>query len=168
MATIGIPEVPGHLDQQTQIFLTALRQQVIKLRSSQAPVTTPHNFKVTPQAFGALIQFSRVFGADYYEVLWSNSPNLNGAQIIDIGDSAQWTDNVGQAGVVRWYAVRARLNTGARSPNTPVIKSTTLAAAAGVAPPLPPPPSNIIVIDQTTGQAVPYRISTGAAIRRNL
>lgn len=168
MATVGIPEVPGHLDQQTKDLLLALRTQVIKLRSSQSPLPVPTNFKVTPQAFGNLIQFTRVPVADFYEVLWSATPNFNGAQVIDIGNSAQWTDNVGQVNVTRYYVVRARLNTGARSLNTQVKSGTTLASATGVNPPPPPPPSKIIVIDATTGHAVPYNLDTGTAIRRNL
>jgi hypothetical protein len=168
VATVGIPEVPLHLDQATRDLLNSLRTQVIKLRSSQAPLPAPTNFKVTAQAFGNVIQFTRVPVADYYEILWSASPNLNGAQVIDIGNSAQWTDNVGQAGITRYYTVRARLNTGARSLNTQTVKSTTLAAAAGVAPPLPPPPSKVLVIDQATGHVVPLYLDAGGAVRRNL
>jgi hypothetical protein len=168
MATVGIPEVPLHLDQTTQQFLQALRTQVIKLRSSQAPVAIPSNFKVTAQAFSNTLQFTRVPLADYYEVLWSSSPNMNGAHVVDIGNSAQWTDNVGQTGITRYYAVRARLNTGARSLNTQIAKSTTLPSATGVNPPDPPIPNKILVIDQLTGHAVPLVLDAGAAIRRNL
>lgn len=168
MATVGIPEVPMHLDQSTRDLLIALRTQVIKLRSSQVPLPAPTNFKVTAQAFGNILQWTRVPVADYYEVLWSNTANFNGAQVIDVGNSAQWTDPVGQANVTRYYAVRARLNTGARSLNTPTIKNTTLASTPGVAPPVPPPPSKILVIDQSTGHTVALHLDTGGAIRRNL
>ncbi len=156
-----------NVDSNLRQFLDTMRTQVIKLRSTQSPLPTPTNVRVTPQSFANLIQWTRVPTADFYEVLWSATANVQQANIVDVGNSAQWTDNVGQSAIKRWYWVRARLNTGARSLNSPAVIGTTLASGTGVTPPIPPPPSKIIVIDTQTGNRLPYTLDADY-IRRGL
>lgn len=171
MAPRGIPEVPllkarTIVDQKGQSHLVLeysselrrhlqdMREVVVQLRANQVPPTVPTNVKVTPEAFSNLVQWTRSVNADYYEVLWAPNSNIANAQVVNVGSSAQWTDNVGNSGVTRFYWVRARKNTGAVSNPSNPLSGTTLASNAGVTPPAPPPQSQNQVIDQRTGHIV--------------
>jgi hypothetical protein len=164
----GIPEVPmlptksivdrnGQTHQvmsdtvQLRRWMVDMREQMIALRASQNPPGLPSNLKVTPQAFSNLVQWSRGVDADFHEVLWNTSPTVINATVVNVADSAQWTDNVGQAGVKRYYWVRSHKNTGSRSLEVGPQSGTTLAAGTGVAPPTPPPQGVQQVINQRTG-----------------
>lgn len=158
MTTRGIPEVPMGLEASHHRFLTDIRQQLIDLRQAQAPLAIPTNFRATGQALSVVLQWTRVTNADYYEILWNGTASLAGANIIDAGNASEYTNYIGIVGIKRFYYVRARKNSGARSLESTVTFATTLAAAAGVTPPVPPPPSHIIVTDQTTGHQIPYAL----------
>ena len=177
----GIPEIPlpesktivdkngtNHIIYQFtkahQDALTQLRQAVITLTGNQTIPNPPGNFKVTPQSLSNYIQFTRLSNADYYEVGYALTPSINDPHftIVDIGNSASWTDNVGSSGITKYYWVRARKNGGAVSPWTQAIKATTTVVSAGTAQSIPPPPSNIIVVDQN-GNKLPYRLYKGPA-----
>lgn len=166
-----VPTMPLHQANQNNMrrLLTQFRNNILALRSSLAPINPPTNLKVTAQAFGAKIQWTREPNADGYEVLWNTTASLAGAHVLDVGNSAEWTDNVGQVGITRFYWIRAyRKASGVRSQEAGPKSATTLASGAGVAPPVPPPPSRILVIDQRTGQAVPYLIAAGPGAGRRL
>lgn len=156
MTTRGIREIPVNIDPDLRNFLQDLQQQVKALRSTQTPLPIPSNFKVVPTAFGNILNWTRVVGAEYYNVLWSPTPNMNKATIQGVGDSQQWHDHVGNVGITRYYAIQAKRYTGAGSVLTPVLSGVTLAAATGITPPVPPPASHIVVIDVRTGQQIPY------------
>lgn len=156
MNTRHIPEVPRHLDAATQDLLVAMRETIIQLRNTQAPLSSPTNFKVTPLAFANLLQWTRVINANYYEVLWNTTPNLATANVQGVGDSPSWVDHVGNAGITRYYWVRARKFTGAASVEAGALTGTTLASATGVTPPAPPPAGQIIVVDKSTGHQTYY------------
>src|SRR5258706_7516581 len=97
--TRGIREVPTTIDPkdpQLRQLLVDLREQVITLRKAQAPLQSPTNFKVTPIAFANLIEWTRVTGADYYEILWNTVAQLKTATIQGVADSQRWADNVGK------------------------------------------------------------------------
>lgn len=132
-------------------FLQDLREQVVQLRAKQTLPGNPSNVKVTPQAFGNLVQWTRGTEADYHEVLWNTSPTIINANVVNVADSAQWTDNVGQVGITRFYWVRARKLNGTQSLEIGPGSGTTLAAAVGVAPPTPPVPGRNQVLNQRTG-----------------
>jgi hypothetical protein len=166
--TRGIPEVPllgtrkitdgkgnTHVvladSPQLRSFLTNMREMVLQLRDSQNPPGLPSNLVVTPQAFSNLVQWSRGVDADYHEVLWNTTPTVINATVVNVANSAQWTDNVGQSGVKRYYWVRAHKDTGARSVEVGPIAGTTLAAGSGVAPPKPPPQGVQQVLNTRTG-----------------
>lgn len=144
------------LDPQHRRFLSDLREVVLSLREAQTVPPTPTNLTVTPEAFSNLVQWTRSTGADYSEVLWNTSPTLPGAIVVPVGNAQQWTDNVGQAGVKRWYWVRARKSNGAQSLETPPVAGTTLASGTAVPPPKTPPIGQQQRIDQRTGQRYPY------------
>lgn len=156
MSTRGIPEVPLGLDNDLRRLLVEMRETIIKLRSGQAPLPSPTNFKATSLAFGGLLQWTRVTGADYYEVLWSPTADATQANVKGVGDSAEYLDHIGQIGTKRFYWVRARKFTGGSSSLTGPLNITTLASNVGVPPPPPPPPGQIIVIDQKSGHQVYY------------
>jgi hypothetical protein len=136
--------------------LQDLRQVVVGLRESIVPPTVPTNLQVTAQAFANLVQWTRSINADFYEVLWSSTPNIGAAIIVNVGNSAQWTDPVGQSAITRFYWVRAGKNTGARSEEVGFKSATTLASGTGVTPPKPPPPSQNQALNQRTGRIEPY------------
>lgn len=133
-----------------------MRQVVLSLREAQTPPPTPSNLQVTPEAFGNLIQWTRATTSDYSEVLWNTSPDLKTAIVVFVGNSQTWTDNVGQAGIKRWYWVRAGKNSGARSIESAPIAGTTLASGTAVAPPRVPPAGQQQRINTRTGQREPY------------
>lgn len=146
----GIPEVPlGIKDAALRRHLQDMRECLLEIRSSQAPPNQPSNFKITPQAFGNLIAWTRAVNADFYEVLWNTTPQIKGAVIVSVGNSQQWMDNIGQAAVKRWYWVRSGKNTGARSIEIGPIAGTSLAAGTGVTPPTVPVSHQVPVLDQT-------------------
>lgn len=173
MLTRGIREVPmpsvrtivdkngtshrvAEFTEEHRQFLQDLRETVVQLRSNQAPLPIPTNFKVTPLAFANLLQWTRVTGADYYEVLWNTTANLTTANVQGVGDSASWVDHIGNGAITRFYWVRARKFTGSASSESVALSGTTLASGTGVTPPAPPPSGALIVIDQTTGHQVYY------------
>lgn len=166
MSSQGITEVPTRIDPGDPLFrrmLTELRSTVLELRSGLAPLTNPTNFKGTALSFGVLLQWTRVPNADGYEILWNMSPSLSGATVVDVGNSPQWQDNVGNTNITKFYWVRAyRRSNGIRSAESGPQKVTTLASGTGVNVPIPPPPSSILVVDQNTGHVIPYILATGA------
>ena len=154
MTIRGIPEVPLGLEPQTRRYLQDLRQNLVDLVGQIAPPSAPTNLKVTPQSFSNEVQWTRSIGADYYEVIWNTSASLTGGspQVVNVGDSAQWTDNVGQSGITRFYWVRARKNSGVRSVELGPKSGTTLVSGTGVAPPNPPSQGQEIVTNQTNNR----------------
>lgn len=156
-----IPEVPMLPDASPQLrrFLVDLRNAVQKQMGAITPPGLPANLKVTPEAFGNLIQWSRGTNADWHEVLWNTQPTVNNANVVPVQNAAQWTDNVGQVGVKRWYWVRAvrqtALHAVTRTVEVGPIAGTTLASNAGVNPPTPPPPGFYQVLNQRTGGREP-------------
>lgn len=156
----GIPEVPMGLEQGLRRHLQDMREVVIQLRENMAPPTVPSNLKVTAQAFSNLVQWTRSVNADFFEVLWGTTPNLQQANIVNVGNSAQWVDQVGNVGIQRFYWVRAAKNTGPRSLEAGPQSGTTLASNAGVTPPAPPPPSQEVVKQPQFNRPVPRGFNT--------
>lgn len=152
----GVREVPSNVADSLQLrnFLMDLRQAVVDLHQPRQPMVTPTNFKVTPQAQGNLLQWTRSNG-DFYEVLWNTTPSLNGATSQQVGDSAQWTDQIGNAGTKRYYWVRARRYHGDSSLEAGPVAGTALAAGTNVTPPPPPIPSQNIGQFGPTGHNIP-------------
>jgi hypothetical protein len=177
MTTRGIPEVPmpsirritdkngkthevSEFTEQHRTFLVDIREQILQLRKRQTVPDAPSNFKATGQGFNNLIQFTRSADADYYEVLHALTPSLMDPQlqVTDIGNSAIWTDHLGQPNITKFYWIRARKRTGASSLESGPVKATTVASNVAVPVPPPPPPGNIIVIDRSTGRRLYYTL----------
>lgn len=156
----GIGDIPLDLPVQHYNVMRDMREMILELRGTLAPPATPTNVKVTAQAFSILVQFSRVNDADYYEVRHGISANAGDQSVIvqDIGSSQSWVDNIGNTGVTKTYWVRAAKMTGARSQWSEAHSATTLASNTGTTQPTPPP-ARIVVIDQQTGQRIPYDIA---------
>ena len=148
----GIRQIPIGIDMQTRLVLQDMKAEIERMRSSQAPPDVPSNLKVTPQAFSNLVQWTRSTTADFFEVLWSPTPNLSQATVVNVGNSQQWSDQVGNTGVQRWYWVRSRKNSGSRSLEVGPQKGTTLASNAGVTPPTPPVDGQRRVLNRLTGR----------------
>lgn len=152
----GVPEVPFAIkDPQLRQFLIDMRECVKTLHGTLAPPAVPSNAKVTAQPLGNLVQWTRGISSDYHELLISSTPSTKDAQVVDVGNSASYFDNVGDSGIQRHYWIRSRKFTGARSLNVFAGNGTTLASTATVTPPTPPPASQIQVQNQQTGHIEP-------------
>ena len=158
-----LPEVPLEkgMSQGLRSFLIEVRKSIHQLRgtSASAPPGLPSNVKATPQSFSNLIQWSRGTGADYHEVLWNTVPTIINANVVPVQNAAQWSDNVGQSGVTRYYWVRAvkqvALHAVTRTIEVGPESATTLASGTGVAPPAPPPSGVNQALNQRTGGREP-------------
>lgn len=152
----GLPEVPmGISDPQMRRWAVDMRECVKSLVGTFSPPSPPTNVKVTPQAFGNLIQWTRGLNSDYHEVLIGSTPNIGAAVVQGVGNSAQYFDQVGQVGIKRFYWVRAHKNTGARSPEVATGAATTLASGTGVNPPPAPPATQDPARNTRTGHIDP-------------
>lgn len=162
MTTRGISEVPGNLNNPAlSQHLQDLRQTVLQLRGAQTPPRPVTNLKGTAMPGASLIQWTAT-DADYYELAWNTTPSQKGAQVVESGIGSQYQDNVGDAGVTRWYWVRGRKNTGSLSPWSGPVQVTTAPLGVGVSTPTPPPVGDQIVKDATTGFPVRRGPLTGA------
>lgn len=149
-----IPMEPGMSDQMRRV-LVEMRKAIEQVRGQNAPPGLPSNLKVTPQSFGNKIQWSRGTNADFHEVLWNTVPTVTTAQVIPVSNAAEWTDNVGQSNVKRYYWVRGvkqvALHAVTRTIEVGPIAGTTLASGTGVAPPTPPPSGVNQALNRRTG-----------------
>ncbi len=156
-----LPEVPldKNMSAATRNFLSEVRKSFEQLRGTLAPPALPSNLKVTPQAFGNLIQWSRGTGSDFHEVLWNTVPTIINAHVVPVSNGAQWTDNIGQSNVKRYYFVRGVKQVAphayTRTIEVGPIAGTTLASNAGVAPPAPPVPGVNQALNTRTGGREP-------------
>jgi hypothetical protein len=160
----GVPEVP--LDAPSRDWLVELRQNVVDLRGTLAVPNAPSNFKATALAFAVLLQWTRGQNSDGTQVLWNSTPTLAGANIIDVGGSAQHVDYVGNTAITRFYWVRSydsQAPTSSPSTSSAVgpLSATTLASGVGVTPPAPPPGGGTMAIEPTTGHVVPTNFQRG-------
>lgn len=147
----GIPEIPMGVDRQTRRTLIDMRRVLINLRGQNAPPSNPSNVKVTAQAFGNLVQWTRGLNSDFHEVLWNTTSSIAGAHVVNVGDSAEWKDSIGQSGITKFYWVRAAKANGARSVEIAGGSATTLASNVGVNQPAPPPQSQSQYTNLQTG-----------------
>jgi hypothetical protein len=152
----GIPEVPMDVGSKEEMrrFLSDLRQTVVDLRGSQVPPTPPTNFKATPIGFGVLLQWTRGLHADGTEVLWSLTPTLASAVVIDAGSGHQYVDYTSNT-TKRFYWIRSYDNHApVRSRETGPVNATPLASGTSVAAPTAPPANQGQTRDTTTGRVV--------------
>lgn len=152
----GLPEVPfGIKDPQLRQHLIDMRECVKSLMGRLAPPTTPSNPKVTAMPLGNLVQWTRGINSDFHELLISSTPNVGEAQVIDVGDSAQFFDNVGNKNIKRFYWIRSHKFSGPRSLKVFAGSATTLDSTSLVTPPAPPPSSQMQAENIATGHIEP-------------
>lgn len=139
----GHPGLDGYLSDLDQI----VRPQLSAVPAPQ-PVT---NLKVTPLAGAVLVQFTRS-NATNFRLYMGSSPDQSKASIVDLGTNNQYSDNVGQGGVKRYYWVQA-ITPNALSPSstTGPVSATSLAlgTSAPVTNQAPAEQSFMLVFDAT-------------------
>lgn len=150
----GIREIPNDMPPHWRNVLTDMRQAILDTYGPKQGLIAPTNFVGTPLAQANLVQWTRSNG-DYYEVMWNETADIITAHIVDVGDSGQWHDLVGNAAHTRWYWVRAARFHGEKSTEAGPVKLTTLAAGSNVATPAPPPASTGITINPMSGNLNP-------------
>lgn len=150
----GISEVPNHLDVPTRRFLTQIRNAILKGQESRTPPTNPSNVKVTPIGGGNIIQFSRGSDADNTILYIGTTADFGSAVPVPLGLAVQYTDNVGQGGVTKWYWLKSMRGLLQAPAAVGGYSGATLALGTGVSVPAPPPPSDVPVVDGKTGKTV--------------
>ena len=153
----GVSEVPLHIDPQLRQFLLQVRQQLVSTSGPQKPPAVPSNVTATALPLAILIQWSRGDAGDGHEVLWNTTANAATAHVVDVGNSAQWTDFIGVAGVARFYWVRSYTLAGIRSRESNSVTATSQTTAGAGATPTPPIASQKMVKELATGRLVPER-----------
>lgn len=177
MVTVQVPGKTGApvavtskspIDPQLYQVLSDIREQVLQTRQRLAVPDPPTNFKATAQSLSILLQWTRSGDADYYEVLKAFTPSTSDPhlQVIDVGNSASYADNIGSAAIKTYYWVRARKVTGAASLTMGPQSATTVAPTTGVPQPTPPPASSILVVDTSTGRVIPYVLADPRSYRQ--
>jgi hypothetical protein len=140
---------------QLKSHLMDVYQTVLSLRGAQEPPKAPPNFNATPLPGGNLLQWT-VTDADYYQILWSASPSIAGAQQAFSGQGNQYSDIFGAPNITRWYWIYAWKNNGQRS-TTPAgpLSSVSGVLTTPVTPPTPPTPGVPQVKDPRVNYPVP-------------
>jgi hypothetical protein len=107
-------------------FLSDLKDAIEQQQAvpSPQPVT---NLKATPTSGAIVVSFTRSNAANF-RLYYGSSPDRTKASIVDLGNNNQWTDNVGQGGIKRFYWAQA-ITPNALSPSsiTGPITATSLA-----------------------------------------
>jgi hypothetical protein len=152
--TRGIRPVPIGVEPALRAHLNDMRQVVLKLQGAQEPPGPVVNLAITPLPGGNLLQWTTV-DADYYQILWGNSPDISKATQAFVGPGNQYADIFG-AVATRWYWVWSLKNNGQRSvvPAGPV-SGMSGALVTAVIPPIVPPPGDPLVIDERVGYPIP-------------
>jgi len=149
-----ISEIPSQMDWKT------LRKILVEMRSgihSVAAVTDPprpvKNLTATAMAGSILIMFTRTDG-DNYVLYWNTTPSLNGSTRIELGNRGEYTDNIGDAGIKRYYFVRAKKRNGMESSIVGPVFATSLALNITITPPTRPPAVDEFVRSDEVGYPV--------------
>lgn len=129
---LRLPQVPQVADAGLQQWVNAMHEVVSGLVYPAQVPNAPSGLVVTPIAGGNVIQFTRS-NALSYALYMGHSPDRAAAVQIDLRSSNQFTDNVGSAGVKRYYWVVGLNQNGALS--------SVLGPGSGVTLPLGAPAS---------------------------
>jgi hypothetical protein len=120
-------------------LLQDLRRAVVELQSSSVPPGGVTNLKATAKAGGIIIQFTRSDGDGY--ILYHNTvPEISGAVRIDLGLANEYSDEIGEAAVKKYYWVKAKKGQ-MESPLSSLVTATSLALGTAITFPVPPPAS---------------------------
>lgn len=147
----AIGEVPHDLPVHHRKFFTEIRNAIVQLQGSKVPPRAPTNLAIVPIAGGNAIQFTRSDG-DYYRLYVSNSPDFGAANVIDLGDTGQYSHVFGEAAITKFYWVKAFKSSGMPSDPAGPLSGTSLALNTGTTVPTPPPGTDTPSEDTFTGK----------------
>lgn len=161
-ADVGHPALPRNVSPDQDLFNRWALNRIINLEAELIPPTRVTNFRVTPIAGGNIIDFTRCDG-DNYILYLNTTASTDGAVRVELGQANRYTDNVGQASVKKYYAVKAKKGRLEGLPSD-WKSGTTLALGAGITAPEPPPSTETPFTDQQT-DAVEVGIPGGTGVR---
>jgi len=132
--------------------LIEMRNAINSLITSTAPPRAVTNLSATAKAGGVIVLFTRTNGTSY--VVYANdTPAIDGAARIDIGNKGEYVDDVGKSGVTRYYWVRA-MRGNVESTLAGPVSAITLALNAEITPPTRPPAVDEYVYSDEVGYPV--------------
>ena len=147
-ADFGLPTLPMGVPLDQQRFNEGVLSALKNLQSALIPPTMVSNMRVTPIAGGNIIDFTRSDGESY--TLYINTTgSINGAQRIDLGLANRYTNDLGQGGITRYYAIEAKTG-NVHGSLSPWVAGTTLALGTAITTPTPPPATEFPFMDQET------------------
>jgi hypothetical protein len=130
--------IAGHWS-EVRHLLQDLRRAVVELQSSSVPPGSVSNLKATAKAGGVILQFTRS-DADSYILYTNTVPEISGAVRIDLGLANEYSDDIGQAAVKKFYWIKAKKGQ-MESPLVGPVHATSLALGTAITFPVPPPAS---------------------------
>lgn len=145
-ANVGQPNFPRSVLPDQDAFNRWVMAKIINLEAELIPPSRVSNFRVTPVSGANIIDFTRSDGDNY--ILYINTTAASDKAVrVELGQANRYTDNVGEAGVKKWYAVKAKK--GRLEGLLSDWKSgTTLPLGSGIAAPDPPPSTETPFTDQ--------------------
>ncbi len=143
-----IREVPRNLDPGLRELLVQMRNAILRQESTVIAPRPATNLRATAKAGGVIVQFTRSDG-DAYILYFNDTPNINAARRIDLGQASEYTDEIGQADFTRYYWIKVKKGQ-MESPMTGPVKATTLALGTTIAPPAAPPGSEVMTRSDET------------------
>lgn len=141
-----IREIPLNFDwPEVRRLLQDLRRTVLDSATPPIGVT---NLRATGKAYSILVQWT-VDDADKWYLWASDTPNISEAVLIDVGNSNQWVDDVGQTGKKRYYWMVSQKGANLLNTVGPV-NATSVDFNVPVPTPDPPPAQDDGGTDYTT------------------
>lgn len=142
----GRPEIPWSTDRYA--YDQWIYNTLLQLQDALIPPAAVTNVRATGMAGAIQVDFTRSEGGSY-KLFWNTTASLNGAVVIDLGNSNKYVDQIGAEGVKRYYAVQAS-NGNTVSAYSVWVSATTLALDAVITPPDPPPASQSPTLNTET------------------
>ena len=147
-ADTGMPEIPGGLSLDMDRFLRGMRTAFINLQNALLPPTIVSNLRATPAAGANIVDFTRSDG-DAYTLYVNATASVDGSLRVDLGTANRYTDDLGQGGIKRYYAVKAKKGSVIGTLSG-WVSATTLALGTAITTPVPPPATEFPFLDQET------------------
>lgn len=144
----GRSALPSRVPLDQQNFNLWAWNAINNLQTALLPPSTVTNLRATPQPGGNLIDFTRSDG-DTYTLYINTTPSINGSERVRIGPSNRYSHNVGIAGILYYYAVKA-VKGVVNGEVSPWVSGITLGLAVPAASVDPPPATEFPFVDQET------------------
>ena len=155
LLSVGVPDV------SSAEFLTWVRREVLRLQQALIQPTVVTNFRATALAGSIQIDFTRCDG-DNYVLYWNTTGSIDGAVRIELGFANKYVDNIGEGGVKRFYAIKAKKGY-VEGQVSPWISQTSLSLVTPVNPPAPPVPTDF-PFENTETESVDMGYPKGGAV----